>query len=417
MLKKKLLVALSSLLGASAIVGLITAGYTVNNYNDNAYQYATIPVGSSTAYLIQSYFSSAVNGSKLLYLASYLHTTPLTNALNISRANNAPINKYLGNTGFVLIDDQFGLPKFDSKSLFDLTVDQPIWSTNVAAAQFRTDLGSFITGITLGEFLNENQSYFLDDGKLTWSTYGALPYSSITSFMGGMQKGINWFNENIVPKKDGYKEVEQVMIGSSYNQNFAGSFDVTAGNNIVNELLAKNVDVIFPVAGAQVSQVVRLIKQSNKKTVVVGVDSAVEENSSINLDLSTNTNLGYKNKIVQFSSTKNIADVVEKITTIIDKPSVLTSNSNNDEWSDLGGLGYSSLGTVKNNGVGVSDAGKPYFIKAMNIFNGEETSVDFNNITNADLMKLYSQATTKISEQNAFKNCLLYTSPSPRDTR
>ena len=433
MIKKKFLIGLGSLLGTATIAGLIAAGYVTNDYSNSPYQYSSAPVSSSTSDLVQSYLSAAVGGSKLLYLASYTHTTPLTSGLNISKSNNEAIYKYLGKTGYVLIDDQFGLPSYGSDNLMDLTKDQPIWSTNVAAVQFRADLGSFITGVAVGEFLNEYQSYFLDDGKLTWSTYGALSYASVVSFMGGMQQGINWFNENIVPKKDGYKEVEQVVLGTNTSQNFAGSFDVSAGNSIINELLVKNVDVIFPVAGPQIAQAVRLIRQSNKKTIIVGVDSAVEEDNSINLKLPvipSNETIGYENKIVQFSSIKNIQSIVNKVTQIINDPTVVDSATDKTEWEGIGGIGYSSLGTVGNSGVGVSDEGKPYFVRAMKIYNGESTDIDLT-----DIDTLYKEATSSIanlSEFTALNNdenkvykvsssntysCLLYTSPSPRDTR
>lgn len=401
MIKKKLLIGLASILTAGAFAGAISAGYLTNNYSNSAYQYASVPTGASTTELIQSYFSAAVNGSKLLYLASYTHTTPLNDGLNTSVNDNAALNKYLGQTGYILIDDQFGLPTYDNENLFSLSVNQPIWSTNVSAVQFRADLGSFITGVALGEFLNENKDYFYNDGKLTWSTYGALPYSSVSSFMGGMQKGVEWFNENIVPKASdkGYVEVEQVFLGSNESQNFAGSFDVSAGNNLVNEFLSKGVDAIFPVAGAQIAQVVRLIKQSNKRTIVIGVDSAVEANTSTNLNLPTSdTNIGYKNKIVQFSSIKNIESMVNKITKIINGDVSDTETSTND-WTDIGGIGYSSLGTVKNGGVGVSDAGKPYFIKAMNIFSNITSDTDFDNITDEELDTLYNSAAITISSQ------------------
>ena len=142
------------------------------------------------------------------------------------------------------------------------------------------------------------------------------------------------------------------------------------------------------------------------------MDSAVEKDDSINLKLpviSSSQTIGYENKIVQFSSIKNIQSIANKVTQIINDPTVVDNVTDASEWEEIGGIGYSSLGTVNNSGVGVSDAGKPYFIKAMNIFNGVDTDIDFDTITNEELMTLYNQATSKISEQEAFKNLNLST--------
>ena len=167
MIRKKLLIGLCSALGVGVIASLIGIGYTINKPTMRYNSYTATPLSSSTSDLIQAYFSSAVDGSKFLYLASFTHTTPLTNALNITKEENPAIHNYLGKTGFLLIDDKYGLPIFNDNGIGLKNTNQPIWSTNVASVQFRVDLGSFITGIAIGEFLNEYQSYFLNDNKLT----------------------------------------------------------------------------------------------------------------------------------------------------------------------------------------------------------------------------------------------------------
>lgn len=394
MIRRKLLIGVLSTIGVASVATLVGVGYAING-NSNRYQpYASGPISTSISDLIQSYFSAAVNGSKLLYLASYSHTTPLNKALNISESSNKPIYEYLGKTGYVLLDDQYGLPVF-SNNVFNEKIDQPIWSTNVAAAQFRADLGSFITGIAIGQFLNENISYFApnQNRELTWATYGGAPYSSVTSFMGGLQQGIQWFNKEIVPKKPGFKELKQKFLGPETPQNFAMSFDPSAGNPLITQFLTEGVDALIPIAGPQASQAARLVKQMNKKTIIIGVDSAIEEDDTINLPL---PNLGSKqdignNKIIQFSSVKNLDAISNKITQLINDPDLLTANANNPEWSDLGGLGYSSIGTVKNNGVGVSKAGQPYFIDAMKIYDpnlniNDSASIDEKYIAAANAL-------------------------------
>lgn len=413
MIRRKLLIGALSTIGVASVATLVGVGYAING-NSNRYQaYASGPISTSITDLIQSYFSAAVNGSKLLYLASYSHTTPLNKALNISESSNKPIYEYLGKTGYILLDDQYGLPVF-SNNVFNEVIDQPIWSTNVAAAQFRSDLGSFITGIAIGQFLNENISYFVgpdQDRELTWATYGGAPYSSVTSFMGGLQQGIQWFNKEIVPKKTGFKKLKQIFLGPETSQNFAMSFDASAGNALITEFLGRNVDALIPIAGPQAIQAVRLVKQMNKKTIIIGVDSAIEEDDTINLPL---PNLGSKqdignNKVIQFSSVKNLDVISNKITQSINDPDLLTVNANNPEWSDLGGLGYSSVGTVKNNGVGVSKAGQPYFVDAMKIYDpnlniNDSASIDEKYIVAANALgnlKIFNDL--NLPENKAYK--------------
>lgn len=402
MIRRKLLIGALSTIGVAAVATLVGVGYAINSSSNRYQSYGSGPLSASTTDLIQSYFSAAVNGSKLLYLASYTHTTPLTKALNISESNNKPIYEYLGKTGYILLDYQYGLPVF-SNNKFNEVIEQPIWSTNVAAAQFRADLGSFITGVAIGQFLNENIDYFSpnQNDELTWATYGGAPYSSVTSFMGGLQQGIEWFNNEIVPKKTGFKKLNQIFLGPYDTQNFVYSFDVSAGNTLITEFLTKNVNVLVPIAGPQISQAARLVKQMNKKTIVIGVDSAAEEDDTVNLpipNLGVDQKIG-NNKIIQFSSVKNLGVISDKITQLINDPSILTTNENNPQWSDLGGLGYSSVGTVKNNGVGVSDAGKPYFINAMKIYDPNMNIDDLQ-----DLDDQYTIAANELANLKTFND-------------
>lgn len=399
MVRKRLLVGILSCTGIAALSTLIGIQYTVNSKSNRYQSYGSGPLSSSTTDLIQSYFSAAVNGSKLLYLASYSHTVPLTKALDISEANNKPIYEYLGKTGYILIDDQYGVPVFNDNGELS-NVDQPIWSTNVASANFRVDLGSFVTGIAVGQFLNENMEYFAPNpnDKLTWATYGGAPYSSVTSFMGGLQRGVEWFNKNVVPKNDKFKTVEQVFIGHESEQNFSFTFDPSGGNNIIAKFLDMNVNVLIPIAGPQTSQAVRLIKQQNKKTVLIGVDSPLEEDDTVNLPLSlpAGTNVG-NNKIIQFSSVKNLDVLTSKITQAINSPQTLRANANNFKWNDVGGFGYSSIGNFDNGGVGVSNIGRNFFVNAMQLYTS--TTSPHN-----DIQEQYDWAIAQMSSLQDFKN-------------
>lgn len=377
MLKKKTIIGLSTL-GAACLVALtIGTGYIANKFSNRYNDYRAIPYSASQTDLIQTYFASTVKGSKLLYLASFTHTSPLTAALDIKSEYNFAMYNNFGKTGYLLIDDQYGFPVFsynegEEGKITSLT--QPFWSTNVASVQFRSDLGSFITGIAAAQFLNDYQDYFLgNDNQLKWATYGAMPYSSVISFMGGFKKGIEWFNTNVVPKNPNYKELKEHYKDSTV---IAGSFDIGAANPLINDFLDNDVDLIFPVGGVQISDAVKLVRQRQKRTVVIGVDTSAEKNTSLNLDLydaPSNETIGYENKIIQFSSVKNVDVIVNKVTQAINDPTILTTNANNPEWNNIDGIGYSSLGDVNNGGVGVSEEGQKYFQKALQTFSGDET--------------------------------------------
>lgn len=399
MVRKRLLASVLSCTGIVAIGALVGVQYTLNSKSNRYQPYGSGPLSSSTSDLIQSYFSAAVNGSKLLYLASYSHTVPLTKALNISEASNKPIYEYLGKTGYILIDDQYGIPVFNDNGGL-ANVDQPIWSTNVAAVNFRVDLGSFVTGIAVGQFLNENMEYFAPNAsdKLTWATYGGAPYSSVTSFMGGLQRGVNWFNENVVPKNSNFKKVEQVFIGYEVEQNFAFTFDPSGGNNLISKFLEKNVSVLVPIAGPQTGQAARLIKQQNKKTVLIGVDSPTEEDDTANLPLNLPTGMTVgNNKIIQFSSVKNLDVLTNKITQAINSPQTLRANAKNFRWNDVGGFGFSSIGNFDNGGVGVSNAGKEFFIRAMQLYSQKAY------LENSNIQEQYDLAVAQLSALQEFK--------------
>ena len=408
MVNKKLLINLISLTGVTIVGSTIAIGYVTNKVNNRFQDYGRPPVTSSDIDLMQAYVAASVGGSKLLYLSSFTHSSPLNKVLNISEKNNSFIFNNLGKMGFLLIDDQYGSPFFNENKLFDLTRPQPIWSTNVASAQFRVDLGSFITGIAAGQFLNEHIEYFAPNRndanadshkkELTWGTYGGAEYSSVTSFMGGFQRGIEWFNKNVVPHSNGkFMELKQILL----KDHFSHGFNPENARPIVGAFLEENVDLLFPIAGPQIIEVARLVKQFNKRTVVLGVDTAVEKdtNADISLPVIPDGNpIGGTNKIIQFSSVKNINVLARQITKLINDPDLDVSN--NPEFENMGGIGYSSLGDVNNNGAGVSEAGEDYFERAMKIFaDANQLQLDIT-----DPLTAYKNSTTLLSNQQTFKD-------------
>lgn len=399
MLKKKLIIGLSALSGTIILSSIVGSQYIINSHSHDYNYYRVLPQSASTTDLIQAYFAATVKGAKLEYLASYAHTTPLTIGLNYSKKYNSTLFNNLGKTGYVLIDDQYGSPLFNSDGIFDTKAIQPLWSTNVASVQFRADLGSFITGIASAQFLNDYRESFLkNDNKLTWATYGAFDLPSVVSFMGGFQQGINWFNENIAKNSNEYLPIENA--GDNLKP-FGKTFDPYGNTEIISQYINPNseIDLFFPVAGAQISNVIKHIIDFRKKMVVISTDSPAELNTSINKtipNLHDNEQIGYKNQIIQFSSVKNTDEIVSKITHVINNPQKLIENQNNPEWSNIGGIGYNSLGNVANGGVGVSNEGKSYFIKAMKTY--------ASKINYPQKINNYIDATKFLENQVEFKN-------------
>lgn len=412
MIKKAFWLVPSILIGTGAIAGGITAGYIVNSKSvfNELRTYTASPTSASNDGLIQSYLAAAVNGTKLISAPGYTHTSPITQALSITKAENSAIYKYMNNLGFLLLDDIYGKPIFKGNQI-DNTAAQPLWTTNVASAQFRTDLGTFLVGIALGEFLNEYQYYFSDDEdhKLTYATYGGSNFSSVTGFMGGLQRGVNFFNQYIVPyakTSDGrpYMKIEQIFLGEGELQNFAGGFGTTDGNTLINAFLNKKVDALMPVAGDQTTQAVRMIKQLNLRTIVIGVDSASELNTNSNQSLPTSgykeingsTAIGGTNNIIQFSSLKKLDQMTYEIANNINNNIVKPQNG-----GTIGGFGYHSLGNLENNCVGPSNPGYQYFIRAMKLFmasynldyQNPQDNLNFSsqsNINDSDLTKIFA---------------------------
>ncbi|GAA5414455.1 hypothetical protein [Ureaplasma ceti] len=363
-----------------AAVGGLTAGVVGGyfaNVRGNPYRdYASAPAGHSNIDLMQMYFASAVNDTKLMVLPGYLHTKPLTQALAVTAQQNAPMHKYLTKSGFILLDDTYGMPIWN-KTQLDRNTAQPLWSTQVAAMKFRTDLGSFITGIAAGEFLNEYQYYFAPrpQDELTFATYGGGPFSSVTGYMGGLQRGIRYFNEYIVPfaktlSGQPYKKIKELFVGKTEVANFSNGFGPTQGDALINYFLSKNVSLLMPVAAGQTQRAVRLIKQNHKRTIVLGVDSANEDDTNSNLTLSTpgyqaingTTKIGGTDRIIQFSSMKKL-DVATALLAKNIYDGVVAPKLN----STIGGFGCNSLGTPENDCVGLSVAGYQYFVRAIQL--------------------------------------------------
>lgn len=329
-------------------IGAIVGGYS-NSYNANPYRkYYRTTVSDSIQSVVATFRSAIENGAKLLILPGFTAYDPMIAALK---------QEVFNNTGFLLIDEK--LKNDGTENSVDKATSQ------VATIQFRTDEGSFITGIALAQYLNDHKDYFKqDDNKLTWGTYGGMNFSSVTSYMGGLQQGIEFFNNQIVPKDPkNLEKIHQVFLGDTNADNFAGSFASDGGNSIIDLFLQKNIDCLIPVAGPQASvAAAKIASKKDKRTVVLGVDVALE-NSSVIKEYQLPDGKDKPNSIVPFSSLKNISEITPKVMDAINKG--INYSLNNE---GVGGFGVNTLGNILNNGVGVSENGKKFFTKAFSTF-------------------------------------------------
>lgn len=344
---------------AIAIPSIVIGSYFSMRNSNSFYKYFRSPITDDTQGLVSSYLSAVSLGAKAIIAAGFDHYSPVEEAFKGH-------SKTLSDTAFLLLDSA---TDYDSKASYNT------WSIN-----FRSDLGSFRTGVAAAMFLNENKNFFKSEGAgkdLTFGMYGGMPYSSVTSFMGGVQSGIAWFNQNLVGKSYKGITLEEIKIINPTSSNFAGGFGASQGDSIIQRYLVQpDIDILMPVAGPQVWSAQRKIIELNKKTVLIGVDAAIED-SSLNKSLSF-TNNGKKignGKYIQFSSVKRLDLAVEKALTLINNGNKLPSNVDAKEYDQFvdnnrwGGIGTVAIGNIQNGCVGVSGMGQDYYKDALGILN------------------------------------------------
>ncbi len=381
---KNIIIGATCLVIPSAIVG----GYFGMSKANPYYKYYRNPITGDTDGFISAYLSAQYLGAEAIIAPGFTHKSPL-----IELFKNYP--EKVKNLGFLLLDEAITtqvdsdfkpINGSDGKPLLDYGA-QNTWSIT-----FRTDLGSIQTGISLCMFLNDYQSVFAPSGKdgdkLTFGMYGGLPYDSVTSFMGGMEAGIKWFNDNVAGKTYELKTLKPVEIvaPNSINiakENFSGGFGPGDGDAIINSYLQlDDIDAFMPVAGPQVWSAQKKIIELNKKTILIGVDSPVE-NDALNQPLNfTNNGQPIGNgKYVQFSSEKNLSIAVEKALKIINNGNKLPNSEDANEYKEfidsnnVGGFGTVAVGNIENKCVGVSEAGYSYFDRAIKL-GGSDPSLD-----------------------------------------
>ncbi|WP_159202903.1 BMP family ABC transporter substrate-binding protein [Mycoplasmoides pneumoniae] len=304
----------------------------------------------------------------------------------------------LAKVGFIFVDGQIEkeynvinkTPQFRSTPL------------NISSVAFRSDDGSFLTGVATAVYLNLNQDYFLKKNgatnnssqDLNVSGFVGVPIPSTLSFLNGFRLGIAYFNEVIYThlsdaettsdnKSNSSSASNSVLVqlkqmqgndkkikkikwispkqGSDNNSNLSiddhksGSFSSTEprATTIINNLLDKGVSAIIPVAGPQVNLAVNEVARRKAHTAIIGVDSA-QELLDINQDAPDKDQLIKGNKkIIPFSSIKALDVAIENMLIAIQK------GSDNNGYK---GFGYNNIGTVGTSSVGISEAGYEFLI-------------------------------------------------------
>ena len=145
---------------------------------------------------------------------------------------------------------------------------------NVIAISFKAQQSSFLAGVATGLFLAKNYETYKTDGGLKVGAFGGGAFPPIKDMLTGFMMGLAYYNDKLAKDRD--HKVK--FIGWNGEENgFTGGFTASAKSIATAKgLIAKKADVVFPVAGGQVTSMVDAIKTSNAKTKIVGVDSDQE---------------------------------------------------------------------------------------------------------------------------------------------
>lgn len=423
---KKLVWAIPVSIGGVAVAGTaIGLGYTGSLVANPYVDFFRRPAYNTVGGLTDAYMSAVTNGAKVVVGAGFTHTNPITTAVSQSFFMKNKI-------GFVLLDDAFNKQNDNGYT--------------VASITFRISEAAFLSGIALGEYLNYYQDIFAPgtDDRLTYAAWGGMIFGTVLSFMSGFQQGINYFNNILVPKINSnnlnggktYKVIHQITSATS----FSGGFAPQDGKKVAEELMngsgtktwsiykqaeitnnslpswtnqddfkviaEKEIpDAVLVAAGPQVSVAIDEINKNNTKTVIIGVDVAQENDLALNREYTAplvNSDGTKKiEKPISFSIMKDLANTTNKVLGNIKQGYATPSDQGNT--SQLGGLGWNSKGDLDNEGVSVSDAGKPFLYNALvksGLLSGGlviDNPADLKNIS--DLNSKYNQSKEIVKKQ------------------
>ncbi len=255
----------------------------------------------------------------------------------------------------------------------------------VKSIYFEAQEASFLAGVLSSMYLVTNYEN-PEDWKV--GMWGGMNFSAVVSLMAGFEYGINWFNEYVLNDDiyNGGSKVELIKPGKGeYTGWFAGTFEVDGtGERFTITLIDKGAKLIFPIAGGQTAEALKVIDSNNKDAMIIGVD--------------TDTKITYPtySEYVLTSAIKNIELAVYESVSCF-------NNENSDDIRDC--LKEEEIYNQENNGVGVTDieegtdnANDYYIFKESDLID-QEFLLELNNpVTLTDFLnESYLHAISKTS--------------------
>ncbi len=312
-------------------------------YSKDNNNYSGKPANDQPAGFVSTYSAAVDAGKKVLVLPGYLHSTPLS---QFKTSRQDTYNK----AGYILIDSNMENDK------------------RIASVMFRADQSAFLAGLSACTYLSLNQKnfeHYIKKGPLSVGTFGGTSIPTVTIFMGGFERGVQFFNNYVLPLMNYSDEdfeqhkVNVINLGKE-DSYFSGTFTIGDGRSVVQNLLARGADAIMPVAGPQTIDTVQEIKNQKSDCIVVGVDTD-QENSDMNETsvYDDGSDSKYHDKIIKFSAEKNIAYMTSAILKLAEKKEETYST---DGKVKIGSFGYLTVGDLNNNGCKVSSGGEQYIV-------------------------------------------------------
>lgn len=313
------------------------------------------------------------NGAKSLVLPGYMHSTPLG---QFKTQRQDQFNK----SGYILIDSSIAE------------------SNHIASVMFRADQSAFLAGLAACDYLSLNQNnfeHYIEKGPLAVGTYGGTEIPTVTIFMGGFERAVQYFNKYIIPvcqqtnqwtnEETDQHKINFINLGEE-DSFFSGTFTIGDGRSITQDLLSRGADVIMPVAGPQTIDTVQEIKNQGSDCIVVGVDTN-QEISDMNETSSYDDGSGteFANKIIKFSAEKNISYLTSSILWLAEKGEDHYPKDATGDDIQIGSYGYLTVGNINNNGCRVSNPGQDYVAHLLRLFldkpyeNYEQAMSEFKN--------------------------------------
>lgn len=279
--------------------------------------------GQDTTQFFQDIYRTICQSRRVLALPGFVHVTPLESLGSRDESEDTGIVHYPGErnidgTVFILIDGN--IPN----------------NQNVASVLFRSDQPAFLSAIsTAMYFLNNLDTYHSNYQDLAVGVYGGTPIPTVVIYMGGFQRGIEFFNEFILKQIladlracldtkpdytfDNYPYAKKIMESSKYKEEldnwanieptrrdelldiefgtgllydefnikliklgdfntlFTGSFAAGDAIGITKQLLNRGASAILPVAGSQTVDSTQEVASQKSNCTILGVDSAMED--------------------------------------------------------------------------------------------------------------------------------------------